>query len=197
MVLMRSESLFGLSLVTLTFDDDADPFRSRAIVTEKMQTADLPEGVELKLAPDDTPLGEVYQFHVVSDRHTDEEMRSELEWSISRILRQVPGVADVVTFGGYLKEVHVEVDPSKLLAHDLTLADVTDALSKSNRNVGGGFLIHGEQQLTVRGVGYVLNPRDIKAVVLKNDHGTAVTVGDVSTVLLSHTPRQGTVAYNL
>src|SRR5436190_17491 len=168
MVLMRSESLFGLSLVTLTFDDDADPFRSRAIVNEKMQEADLPEGVELKLAPDDTPLGEVYQFHVVSDRHTDEEMRSELEWTISRILRQVPGVADVVTFGGYLKEIHVEVDPSRLLAHDLTPSDVTAALAQSNRNVGGGFLQHGDQQLTIRGVGYLLDPHDVQAVVLKS-----------------------------
>ena len=197
MVLMRSESLFGLSLVTLTFDDDADPFRSRAIVTEKMQTADLPQGVELKLAPDDTPLGEVYQFHVVSDRHTDEEMRSELEWTISRILRQVPGVADVVTFGGYLREIHVEVDPSRLLAHDLTPTDVTTALAQSNRNVGGGFLVHGDQQLTIRGVGYLLDPRDIKAVVLKSDKGTAVTIGDVSRVTLSHMPRLGNVGYDL
>jgi len=197
MVLMRSESLFGLSLVTLTFDDDADPFRSRAIVTEKMQAADLAEGVELKLAPDDTPLGEVYQFHVVSDRHSDEEMRSELEWTISRILRQVPGVADVVTFGGYLKEIHVEVDPSRLLAHDLTPADVTAALAQSNRNVGGGFLRHGDQQLTIRGVGYLLDPRDVKAVVLKSERGTPVTIGDVSRVTLSHMPRLGTVGYNL
>jgi cobalt-zinc-cadmium resistance protein CzcA len=197
MVLMRSESLFGLSLVTLTFDDDADPFRSRAIVNEKMQEADLPEGVELKLAPDDTPLGEVYQFHVTSDRHNDEEMRSELEWTISRILRQVPGVADVVTFGGYLKEIHVEVDPSRLLAHDLTPEDVTTALQQSNRNVGGGFLQHGDQQLTIRGVGYLLNPADVQAVVLKTDKGTPVTIGDVSRVTLSHTPRLGNVGYNL
>jgi cobalt-zinc-cadmium resistance protein CzcA len=196
MVLMRSESLFGLSLVTLTFDDDADPFRSRAIVNEKMQEADLPEGVELKLAPDDTPLGEVYQFHVTSDRHNDEEMRSELEWTISRILRQVPGVADVVTFGGYLKEIHVEIDPSRLLAHDLTPADVTTALSQSNRNVGGGFLQHGDQQLTIRGVGYLLNPADVQAVVLKTDKGTPVTIGDVSRVTLSHMPRLGNVGYN-
>ena len=196
MVLMRSESLFGLSLVTLTFDDDADPFRSRAIVNEKMQEADLPEGVELKLAPDDTPLGEVYQFHVTSDRHNDEEMRSELEWTISRILRQVPGVADVVTFGGYLKEIHVEVDPSRLLAHDLTPEDVTTALSQSNRNVGGGFLQHGDQQLTVRGVGYLLNPADVQAVVLKTEKGTPVTIGDVSRVTLSHMPRLGNVGYN-
>jgi heavy metal efflux system protein len=197
MVLMRSESLFGLSLVTLTFDDDADPFRSRAIVTEKMQTAELPEGAELKLAPDDTPLGEVYQFHVVSDRHTDEEMRSELEWTISRILRQVPGVADVVTFGGYLKEIHVEVDPSRLLAQNLTTADVSNALAQSNRNVGGGFLLHGDQQLTIRGVGYLLDPHDVKAVVLKSDKGTPVTIGDVSRVTLSHMPRLGNVGYDL
>src|SRR5215510_11998363 len=188
MVLMRSESLFGLSLVTLTFDDDADPFRSRAIVTEKMQTADLPQGVELKLAPDDTPLGEVYQFHVVSDRHTAEEMRSELEWTISRVLRQVPGVADVLTFG---------VHPSRLLAHDHTTTDVTRALAQSNRNVGGGFMRHGDQQLTIRGVRYLLDPRDVKAVVLKSDKGTPVTIGDVSRVTLSHMPRLGTVGYNL
>ena len=197
MLLMRSESLFGLSLVTLTFDDDADAFRSRAIVTERMGEADVPEGTSLKLAPEATPLGEIYQFRVISDRHTPEETRSELEWTISRVLRQVPGVADVVTFGGYLKEIHVEVDPSRLLAHDLTLADVTDALSKSNRNVGGGFLLHGDQQLTVRGVGYVQTPQDVSAIVLKSDKGTPVTLGDVSRLLLSHTPRLGNVGYNL
>src|SRR2546423_7721912 len=177
MALMRSESLFGLSLVTLTFDDDADPFRSRAIVNEKMQEADLPQGVDVKLAPDATPLGEVYQFHVVSERHTDEEMRSELEWTISRILRQVPGVADVVTFGGYLKEIHVEVDPSRLLANGLTPVDVTNALALSNRNVGGGFLEHGDQQLTIRGVGYLLNPHDVQAVGRKSEKGPPVPHG--------------------
>jgi cobalt-zinc-cadmium resistance protein CzcA len=124
-------------------------------------------------------------------------MRSELEWTISRILRQVPGVADVVTFGGYLKEIHVEVDPSRLLAHDLTTADVTHALEQSNRNVGGGFLVHGDQQLTIRGVGYLLNPHDVQAVVLKSEKGTPVTIGDVSRVTLSHQPRLGNVGYNL
>src|SRR3954462_2714194 len=193
MLTMRSESLFGLSLVTLTFDDDADAFKSRTTVTERLGDADIPPGTSLKLAPEATPLGEIYQFRVVSDRHTPEETRSELEWTISRVLRQVPGVADVVTFGGYLKEIHVEVDPSRLLAHDLSLADVTDALSKSNRNVGGGFLLHGDQQLTIRGVGYVQTPQDISAIVLKSDKGTPVTLGDVSRLVLSHMPRLGNV----
>ena len=194
---MYSESLFGLSLVTLTFDDDADSFKSRAIVNERLAEADLPEGTSVKLAPEATPLGEIYQFEVVSDRHNYTETRSELEWTVSRILLQVPGVADVVTFGGYLKEVHVEVDPSRLLAHSLSLADVSDALSRSNRNVGGGFLQHGDQQLAIRGVGYVRSPQDVQAIVLKSEGGTPVTVGDVSRVVLSHTPRLGAVGYNL
>ncbi|MEP7309638.1 MAG: CusA/CzcA family heavy metal efflux RND transporter [Acidobacteriota bacterium] len=196
-ILMRSESLFGLSLVTLTFDDDVDSFKSRAIVNERLTEADLPQGTTLKLAPEATPLGEVYQFLMVSDRHTFTETRSELEWTVSRVLLQVPGVADVVTFGGYLKEVHVEVDPSRLLAHGLTLADVGDALGRSNRNVGGGFLQHGDQQLAVRGVGYIHNPQDIQSIVLKSEGGTPVTVGDVSRLVLSHTPRLGAVGYNL
>ncbi len=193
---MFSESLFGLSLVTLTFDDDVDSFKSRAIVNERLAEADLPPGTSVKLAPEATPLGEIYQFTVVSDRHNTTETRSELEWTVSRILLQVPGVADVVTFGGFLKEVHVEVDPSRLLAHSLSLADVSDALARSNRNVGGGFLQHGEQQLAIRGVGYIRSPQDVQAIVLKTESGTPVTVGDVSRVVLSHTPRLGGVGYN-
>src|SRR5215468_2560815 len=196
-ILMRSESLFGLSLVSLTFDDDVDSFKSRAVVNERLTEADLPEGTNVKLAPEATPLGEIYQFRVMSDRHTYMETRSELEWTISRILLQVPGVADVVTFGGYLKETRVEVDPVRLLAHSLSLADVKQAISESNRNVGGGFLSHGEQQLTVRGVGYLGGAQDIQDVVLKSEGGTPVTVGDVSRVLLSHTPRLGAVGYNV
>src|SRR5262249_9637388 len=153
----------------------------------RLAEADLPPGTNVKLAPEATPLGEIYQFRVMSDRHTYMETRSELEWTISRVLLQVPGVADVVTFGGYLKEAHVEVDPSRLLAHNLSLADVGDALSRSNRNVGGGFLQHGDQQLAIRGVGYIRSPQDVQSIVLKSEGGTAVTIGDVSRVVLSHT----------
>lgn len=197
MILMRSESLFGLSLISLVFDDDADSFRSRALVNERLMAANVTEEADVKLAPEATPLGEIYQFRVFSDRHTLAETRSELEWTIARILRQVPGVADVVSFGGFLKEVHIEVDPARLLAHDLTLADVTEALEKSNRNVGGGFLKHGDQELVIRGVGYLRSPREIQEIVLRSKEGTPVTIGDVSRSVVSHTPRRGTVGYNL
>ena len=142
---LRSESLFGLSLVTLTFDDDADAFTSRMHVAQRMASADLPDGVTPMLAPEATPLGEVYQFRVVSDRHDLYQTRAELQWTISRVLKQVPGVADVVSFGGYLKEVHVRPYPDRMRAHGLTLAEVGEALAKTNINVGGGFVRHGDQ----------------------------------------------------
>jgi cobalt-zinc-cadmium resistance protein CzcA len=196
MIQMRSESLFGLSLVWLTFEDGTDGYRARNIVSEKIQEADLPDGVQPNLAPDDTPLGEIYQYHLVSDRHTPEQIRSEQEWNVSRLLRQVPGVADVVNFGGYLKEFHVLVDPARLAAHGLTLQDLCDAVARSNQNVGGGFLKHGDQELVIRGVGYLHDPHEIAQTVLKNEGGTPVTVGDVATLVVSHTPRRGNVGYN-
>src|SRR5262245_22297949 len=189
MLTMRSESLFGLSLIWLVFEDDADGFRSRNLVIERLAEAELPEGVEARLAPDATPLGEIYQYRMVSDRHTPTEVRSEQEWNASRLLRQVPGVADVVNFGGYLEEIHVLVDPSRLLAHDLALSDVATTLEQSNRNVGGGFLRSGDQELVIRGIGYLREPGEVANTVLRSDHGTPVTVGDVATIVGSHTPR--------
>src|SRR5262245_60362004 len=163
---LRSESLFGLSLVTLTFDDDADPFISRMQVAHRIAAAaaDLPEGVVPELAPEATPLGEVYQFRVVSDRHDLYQTRAELQWNVTRVLKAVPGVADVVCFGGYLKEVHVRARQDRLRAHGLSLPEVAEALSKANVNVGGGFLRHGDQELTVRGLGYIITVDDIRGV---------------------------------
>ncbi|HEY7238735.1 MAG TPA: CusA/CzcA family heavy metal efflux RND transporter [Burkholderiales bacterium] len=193
---LRSESLFGLSLVTLTFDDDADPFISRMQVAQRMAQADLPEGVTPKLSPEATPLGEVYQFLVASDRHDLYQTRAELEWTITRVLKQVPGVADVVTFGGYLKEVHVRAYPDRLRAHGITLTEVGDALAKTNINVGGGFVRHGDQELTVRGIGYIGSVEDIRRTVLKARDGTPVMVGDIAEIVQSNTPRRGAVGWN-
>jgi cobalt-zinc-cadmium resistance protein CzcA len=195
MISLRSESLFGLSLVTLTFDDDADVFEARTRVAQRVGTADLPDGVQPELAPNATPLGEVYQYRLVSPRHDLTELRSWQEWTVARVLRQVPGVADVVSFGAFLEEIHVEVDPARLQAHDLTLSEVGEAIARSNTNVGGGFLVHGDQQLTIRGVGLMANAQDVKDVVLRSDAGTPITVGDVARLVRSHAPRMGTVGF--
>jgi cobalt-zinc-cadmium resistance protein CzcA len=196
MIQLRSESLFGLSLVTLTFDDSADPFTSRMHVAQRIASADMPEGVIPTLAPEATPLGEVFQFRMVSDRHDLYQLRGELQWTVSRVLKQVPGVADVVTFGGYLKEIHVRVDPDRLRAHGIGLGEVAEALARTNLNVGGGFLRHGDQELTVRGIGYVASVEDVRRTVLKTREATPVMVGDVAEIVQSNTPRRGAVGWN-
>jgi heavy metal efflux system protein len=195
---LRSESLFGLSLITLTFDDDADPFTSRMQVAQRIAAAagDLPEGVVPELAPEATPLGEVYQFRMTSDRHDLFDQRGELQWTVARVLKAVPGVADVVCFGGYLKEVHVRAHPDRLRAHGVSLGELGEALAKTNINVGGGFLRHGDQELTVRGIGYITSVEDIRRTVLKTRDATPVTVGDVADIVMSNTPRRGAIGWN-
>ncbi len=197
MTLMRSESLFGLSLITMTFSDDTNAFTARTVVSQRMAAAELPPGVTPELAPEATPLGEVYQFRIVSDRHDMYQLRAEMQWNVVRVLRQVQGVADVVPFGGYLKELHIEADPARLHALGLNLSDLEQAISKSNVNVGGGFLRQGEQELTVRGIGFLTTPEDIKRIVLKAKDGSAVTLGDVASVVQSYTPRRGAVGYGI
>ncbi|MCC6877536.1 MAG: efflux RND transporter permease subunit, partial [Sandaracinaceae bacterium] len=193
---VRSESLFGLSLIFITFDDGADVFRSRMLVSERLATASVPEGAVVRLAPDATPLGEVFQYRLASDRHDLYELRSVQDWTVARILRQVPGVADVVSFGGFVTEWHVEVDPARLEAHDLTLAGVAAALELASANAGGGFLREGEQELTIRGLGLARRPSDLSAVVVAHRRGLPVTVGDVARIVQSRTPRRGTVGLN-
>jgi len=197
MTLMRSESLFGLSLITLTFSDDTASFPARTIVLQRVSAAELPPGATPELAPNATPLGEVFQFRIASDRHDLYQLRSEMQWNVVRVLRQAPGVADIVPFGGYLKEMHVQADPARLFSLGLTLADLEQAIAKSNLNVSGGFLRHGDQELTVRGIGYLESPADIKRIVLKAKDGTPVTIGDVATVVQSYTPRRGAVGVGL
>jgi cobalt-zinc-cadmium resistance protein CzcA len=197
MTLMRSESLFGLSLITMTFADDVNTFPARTIVLQRTSAAELPPGATPELAPEATPLGEVYQFRISSDRHDLYQLRSEMQWNVVRVLRQAPGVADIVPFGGYLKEVHIEADPARLYAQGLSLGDLEQALGRSNLNVGGGFLRHGDQEITVRGIGYLESAEDIKNIVLKSKDGTAVTLGDVAHTVQSYTPRRGTVGVGL
>lgn len=196
MTVLRSESLFGLSLVTMIFNDDVDPFISRMVVRQRLSQADLPEDVMAVLAPEATPLGKIYRFRVVSDRHDLYQLRSEMQWNIASILRRIQGVADVVPFGGFLKEIHIEADPLKLYVAGLALETLEEAIRKANLNVGGGFLRHGDQELTIRGIGYIDSIEDIKKIPLKTSNSSALTVGDVAIVKLAATPRRGSVGGN-
>ncbi|MFO0635888.1 MAG: efflux RND transporter permease subunit [Nannocystaceae bacterium] len=196
MMQMRSESGFRLTIIWCVFEDGTDSFRARTQTSERLLTAEVPENAFVRLTPDATPLGKIFYYRLVSDRHDLYELRSAQEWTVSRILKQVHGVADAMGMGGFLKEFHIEVDPAKLASYGLTLHDVAHAVEHSNLNVGGGFQRRGDQQLMIRGVGYLTSPQDVKDIVLEVESGTPVTVGDVARVVQSYTPRQGSVGYN-
>src|SRR5260221_11627532 len=130
-LIQRSITSFGLSQVVLTFDDDVDIYWARQQVAERLGDAEVPEGIQPHLGPNDTPVGQVYQYTLESDRHSPSELRSWQDWVVQRQIMRVPGVADVVGFGGYQKEYHVLADPARLRASQLTLQDVINAVTAS------------------------------------------------------------------
>src|SRR5437763_9536733 len=128
-LVQRSITSFGLSQVIVTFEDGVDIYFARNQISERLRDADVPDGVTPALGPNDTPVGQVYQYTLDSDHQTPSEPRSWPDWVVSKQLKTVQGVADVVSFGGYQKEYHVLADPARLRANNLSLKDVIDAVS--------------------------------------------------------------------
>ena len=193
-LIQRSITSFGLSQVVLTFDDDVDIYFARQQVAERLSEADVPADVTPHLGPNDTPVGQVFQYTLESDRHSPSELRSWQDWVVSKHLMRVAGVADVVSFGGFQKEFHVIADPAKLRSNGVTLAELSDSVARSNGATSGGYLPNGESELVVRGRGYLRGPADIENTVIKARGGTPVLVRHVATVVESYTPRRGAVA---
>ncbi len=193
-LIQRSITSFGLSQVILTFEDDVDIYWARQQVSERLPDADVPNGIEPHLGPNDTPVGQVYQYTLESDHHSPSELRSWQDWVVSKQLMRAPGVADVVSFGGFQKEFHVLADPSLLRNNGLALRDLMDAVAGSNGATSGGYLAHGESEFVVRGRGYLKNARDIENTVIRAQNGTPVLVRNVAKVVEAYTPRRGAVA---
>jgi cobalt-zinc-cadmium resistance protein CzcA len=194
---VRSVSKLGLSIVTLVFEDAVNTYFARQIVNERIQDvrSRLPDGVQPTLGPVATAFGEVYQYTIegpgsLTDRKTLQD------WQIRNQLRTVAGINEVNSWGGYTKQYTVEVDPVALQRYGLTLRDVFDRLKENNRNFGGGFIEHAEQQYTVRGLGRALTPDDLSQVVLLARSGTPVLVRDVAVIVEGALPRQGAVLRN-
>ena len=137
-MVQRSITSFGLAQVILTFEDGIDIYFARQQVSERLPDAEMPDGVEPHLGPNDTPVGQVYQYTLESDRHTPSELRSWQDWVVSKHLMRTPGVADVVSFGGFQKEYHVLADPAQLRNNGLALRDLIQAVSASNGATSGG-----------------------------------------------------------
>ncbi|QWE03206.1 efflux RND transporter permease subunit [Polynucleobacter sp. JS-JIR-II-b4] len=187
----RSVSLFGLSVVTLKFNDNADPFKVRQIFITNLGNVAFPAGVSSSVSPDSDATGEILRYQVTSDYASPTRLKTLQNYEIYKELKQTPGVADVSSFGGKVRQYQVIVSPESLQSKGVTVPQVIDALTKANDNTGGGILPSGEQQFVVRGVGLLKNIADIKQVVVAVNKGVPVRIGDIATVLIGNAPRLG------
>ena len=196
LVNVRSVSKFGLSQVVATFDDDTSIFRARQLITERLQTVELPAGIQRpQLGPISTGLGEVFHYVVRSDNpaRTLTELREIQDWVVKPQLRKVRGVAEVNTWGGLEKQFHVITEPQRLLKYGLTLEQLAEALEANNQNVGGGQVVRGGESLLVHGLGLTTNVAQIANIVIAAHNGVPLRVGDVAEVRVDHEIRRGAV----
>jgi heavy metal efflux system protein len=191
LVVMRSISLYGLSDVRLTFEENVDPYFARQVVFERLGDAQLPTGVTPSMAPLFSPSGLVYRYVLESPDRTPTELHTYESWIIERAYRSVPGVADDSGFGGPTMQYHVLLDPVKLYNYHLPVVQVLNALSANNANTGGGFYTQGGQFYYVRGLGLVKTTVDIGDIVVGSSNGVPIRVKDIGHVEIGHAPRLG------
>jgi cobalt-zinc-cadmium resistance protein CzcA len=192
-VRMFSHTQFGLSFIILTFDDRANAYFARTQVNERLREAELPNGVTPQLAPLSTPIGEVYRYRVKADGYDSRELRTLQDWVVMRQLKLVPGVADVVTLGGLVKQYEVNPDLAKLRYYNVTLQQLFSSLERGNANAGGSYLEQGRQQYLIRGIGLLRSADDIGNIVVAERNGVPVLVKHIADVTIGAVPRQGIV----
>ena len=182
---IRSRTIFGLSVVELIFEDGVEKYFARQRVKERLDGVTLPEGVSPELGPLATAYGEIYRYELQSDGTRDlMELRTINDWQVTTRLQRVPGVAEVVNFGGYEKQYTLKLDPRRLERYAFTLHDVVSAVRTNNANAGGSVLRRGEMSFVIRGRGLLQNEKDIESTVVNTIGGTPVYVRDVATVTL-------------
>lgn len=192
---VRSVSKFGLSLVTVPFPDNVNVYFARQLVQQRLSdaTGALPAGVEPALGPVTTPMGELYQYTLSSDSLTLTELKTLHDYTIRPRLRTVKGVSEVNSWGGLTERVEVIVDPVRLTARRLTIADVHDALARNTLAFGGSYLEQGGERYTLRGLGRVENANDVLGIQVGSYMGAPVRVSDIGTVTIGALPRNGAV----
>ena len=188
---LRSDTLFGLSNIKVIFADGTDNYWARAQAQERISQADLPGDAKPALGPLSSVIGEVYRYTLESKTMPLVELKALQTWVLEREFRKIPGVADVVSWGGGTKQYQVVVDPARLRAYNVTLKQVIDAVNANNANAGGSYISQGQYALTVRGIGIFRSPRDIEQVVVAAQKGTPVRVGDLGQVEIGHAIRLG------
>ena len=193
-VSLRSTSIFGLSYVKLIFDDDVKDPEARQQVMNLLGNATLPNGAQPSVQPPTGPTGEIFRYTLRSKVRDVRELKTMQDWVIDRQLRSVPGVGDVISFGGKTKTYEIKVDPGKLTTLGITPLDVFTAVQKTNINIGGDMIIQNNQAFAVRGIGLLNDVNEIKNIIISNNNGVPLLVKDVAQVEVSNLPRLGWVA---
>ncbi|WP_293313263.1 efflux RND transporter permease subunit [Pedobacter sp. UBA5917] len=195
MHVMRSRSLFGLSLITMVFDDGIDDYWARQRIQERLGDVSLPFGAVPGLDPLTSPTGEVYRYIIESKNHNLRALTDLQNWTIIPKIKQVQGVADVTNFGGITTQYQVEVDPSKLTQYQVSLADVQTAIGSNNTNAGGSILNRGEQGYVIRGIGLVKDLPALGDVVVKSVKGVPMLIKDLGELKYGTLERKGVLGY--
>ncbi|HYL63726.1 MAG TPA: efflux RND transporter permease subunit, partial [Candidatus Methylomirabilis sp.] len=191
MQVMRSISLYGLSDVIMTFQENTDDYFARQVVFERLADAQLPSGVTPSLSPLSSPSGLVYRYVLESPDRTPQQLKTIEDWVVERAYKSVPGVADDSGFGGTVMQYQVLLDPAKIYNYHIAMPQVLSALAANNSNAGGGFYTQGSQFFYVRGLGLVTKTEDIGNIVVGSNNGVPVRIRDVGEVTIGNAPRLG------
>jgi cobalt-zinc-cadmium resistance protein CzcA len=187
----RSRTIFGLSVVELTFAYGTDDYFARAVVLEKLRDANLPDNVTPTLGPLATPIGELYRYVVEGKGYSDTQLREYEDWIIEPRFRQVQGVADVTPFGGLVKQYQVEIIPGAMDKYNLSIGQIAQAIGANNQNAGGAMLDNRQQSMVIRGVGLVQSTEDIANIVVAENKGVPVYIRDIGRVKIDAAPPTG------
>jgi len=194
---VRSTTVFGLSVIKVIFEDNVDDAFARQQVNNLLRGVPLPDGADPDVQPPTGPTGEIFRYTLQSSTKTARELKTIQDWVIERQFLSVPGVGDVVSFGGEVKTFEIKVNPGKLASYDITPLDVYNAVAKSNINVGGDVIVDNSQAYVVRGIGLLNNVEEIGNIIVDNINGTPILVKDVAEVNNSNLPRLGQVGRDL
>ena len=193
----RSITIFGLSVITVVFDDNVDVYRARQQVLEKISQADIPSYVQPQLDPNASPVGEIFRYTLESKTFPPMARKEWQDWLLERRFKSINGVVDVTGYGGPTKIFQVELDPNRLRALTLSQAQVTNAIASANGSTGGSFIIENDQDYMVRGLGLLRSVQDIQnVVVLANKDGMPILVKDVASIHVGPGVRKGQVGKN-
>src|SRR5437867_9546978 len=192
----RSRTIFGLSVVELTFAYGTNDYFARQVALEKLRDAMLPDGVTPTLGPLTTPIGELYRYTLEGDGDDALQLRELEDWVIEPRLLQVPGVADVVPFGGLIKQYQIEIDLLALDKYNLSISQIAQAVNANNQNAGGALLDNRQQAMVIRGVGLIQSVSDIENIVVTEAKGVPVFIRDLGRVKIGAAPQTGIFGIN-